>query len=67
MDRPNAFTRKPKIGKTYNRKKAQDWNSAIYETKLALIFEVTPRLADNYRVKKKFLDVMRAKSSSDGK
>ena len=35
--------------------------------RLALMFEITPRLADAYRVKNDFLAVIRSKSSSEGK
>ncbi len=35
--------------------------------RLALIFEIAPRLADAYRVKNEFLTVIRSKSSSEGK
>lgn len=34
---------------------------------LSLMFEIAPRLADAYRVKNEFLDVMRSKSSAVGK
>lgn len=34
---------------------------------LALMFEITPRLADAYRLKNEFLTVIRSKSSSEGK
>lgn len=35
--------------------------------RLALMFEIAPRLADAYRLKNEFLDVIRAKSSAAGK
>ena len=35
--------------------------------RLALMFEIAPRLADAYRIKNEFLDVIRSKSSNDGK
>ena len=35
--------------------------------RLALMFEIAPRLADAYRVKNDFLTVIRSKSSKDGK
>ena len=35
--------------------------------RLALIFEIAPRLADAYRIKNEFLDVIRLKSSEEGK
>lgn len=35
--------------------------------RLALMFEIAPRLADAYRIKNEFLDVMRSKSSAAGK
>lgn len=35
--------------------------------KLALMFEMAPRLADAYRMKNEFLEVMRMKSSEEGK
>lgn len=35
--------------------------------RLALMFEIAPRLADAYRIKNEFLDVIRSKSSSVGK
>lgn len=34
---------------------------------LALMFEITPRLADAYRLKNEFLTVIRSKSSSEGR
>ncbi len=34
---------------------------------LALMFEITPRLADAYRLKNEFLTVIRSKSSAEGK
>ena len=34
---------------------------------LALMFEIAPRLADAYRLKNEFLDVIRSKSSVEGK
>ena len=36
-------------------------------SRLALMFEIAPRLADAYRVKNDFLSVIRSKSSTDGK
>ena len=35
--------------------------------RLALMFEIAPRLADAYRIKNEFLDVIRLKSSNEGK
>ena len=35
--------------------------------RLALMFEIAPRLADAYRLKNEFLDVIRSKSSVEGK
>lgn len=35
--------------------------------RLALMFEIAPRLADAYRIKNEFLDVIRLKSSEEGK
>ena len=35
--------------------------------RLSLMFEIAPRLADAYRLKNEFLDVIRLKSSADGK
>lgn len=35
--------------------------------RLALMFEIAPRLADAYRIKNDFLDVIRSKSSKEGK
>ena len=35
--------------------------------RLALMFEIAPRLADAYRIKNEFLNVIRSKSSDDGK
>ena len=35
--------------------------------RLALMFEIAPRLADAYRLKNEFLDVIRTKSSAEGK
>ena len=35
--------------------------------RLALMFEIAPRLADAYRIKNDFLTVIRSKSSADGK
>ena len=35
--------------------------------RLALMFEIAPRLADAYRIKNNFLDVIRSVSSSEGK
>lgn len=35
--------------------------------RLALMFEISPRLADAYRIKNEFLSVIRSKSSSEGK
>ena len=35
--------------------------------RLALIFEIAPRLADAYRIKNEFLSVTRSKSSTEGK
>ena len=35
--------------------------------RLALMFEIAPRLADAYRVKNDFLTVIRSKSSAEGK
>ena len=35
--------------------------------RLALMFEITPRLADAYRIKNEFLNVIRCKSASEGK
>ena len=35
--------------------------------RLALMFEIAPRLADAYRIKNEFLSVIRSKSSEDGK
>ena len=35
--------------------------------RLALMFEIIPRLADAYRLKNEFLTVIRSKSSSEGK
>ena len=35
--------------------------------RLALMFEIAPRLADAYRLKNEFLTVMRTKSSAEGK
>lgn len=35
--------------------------------RLALMFEIAPRLADAYRIKNEFLDVMRSESSAAGK
>ena len=35
--------------------------------KLSLMFEISPRLADAYRIKNEFLDVMQSKSSEQGK
>ena len=35
--------------------------------RLALMFEIAPRLADAYRLKNEFLDVIRSKSSAEGK
>lgn len=35
--------------------------------RLCLMFEISPRLADAYRVKNEFLDVMQSKSSDQGK
>lgn len=36
-------------------------------TRLALMFEIAPRLADAYRVKNEFLEVMHAQSAEEGK
>ena len=36
-------------------------------TRLALMFEIAPRLADAYRVKNEFLEVMHARSAEEGK
>ena len=35
--------------------------------RLSLMFEIAPRLADAYRIKNEFLDVIRSKSSEEGK
>lgn len=35
--------------------------------RLALMFEIAPRLADAYRLKNEFLTVIRSKSSAEGK
>ena len=35
--------------------------------RLSLMFEIAPRLADAYRIKNEFLDVIRLKSSNEGK
>jgi transposase len=35
--------------------------------RLALMFEIAPRLADAYRIKNEFLSVIRSKSSTEGK
>ena len=35
--------------------------------RLALMFEIAPRLADAYRLKNEFLDVIQSKSSVEGK
>ena len=45
-------------GKTLGRR---NWSE------LALMFEIAPRLADAYRLKNEFLDVIRADSSAAGK
>ena len=45
-------------GKTLGRR---SWSE------LALMFEIAPRLADAYRLKNEFLDVIRAESSAAGK
>lgn len=41
--------------------------SAEEMERLALMFEIAPRLADAYRLKNEFLDVIRSKSSAVGK
>lgn len=41
--------------------------SAEEMERLALMFEIAPRLADAYRLKNEFLDVIRSKSSVEGK
>ena len=45
-------------GKTLGRR---SWSE------LALMFEIAPRLADAYRLKNEFLDVIRSESSAAGK
>lgn len=35
--------------------------------RLALIFEISPRLADAYRIKNEFIEIMRSRSSAEGK
>lgn len=37
------------------------------QSRLALMFEIAPRLADAYRVKNEFLEVMHAQSAAEGK
>ena len=67
QNKPSARFRKHFKKSRYLLMKPMENLTGEETDRLALMFEIIPRLADAYRLKNEFLTVIRSKSSSEGK